>query len=156
MTRMSALVTCLWFDGNADAAVDFYLEVFPEARVVSRTASTDAGPGPSGSPMAIAFEIGPNAFVALNGGPQYQFTPAISFQVLCATQAEVDYFWERLGEGGRHHVCGWLDDRFGVTWQVVPVALPRLLQGEDRSRAERVMRVMMEMTKLNIAALEAA
>lgn len=153
---MPPLVTCLWFDGNADDAVEFYVGTFPDANVTGRAVYTEAGPGPSGSTMTISFTIGSHAFLALNGGPQFVFSPATSFQIMCATQAEVDTYWERLSDDGRANACGWLDDRFGVTWQVVPEVLPRLLAGADRARAERVARAMMGMGKLDIAALEAA
>jgi predicted 3-demethylubiquinone-9 3-methyltransferase (glyoxalase superfamily) len=151
-----AIIPCLWFDADAEAAAEFYASVFPDGRVVGISRYTEAGPGPAGSVMTASFEVGGLRFLGLNGGPQHTFTEAISFQILCATQDEVDHYWARLSEGGQENVCGWLKDRFGVSWQIVPEALPRLLTGEDRARAERVIRVMFGMKKLDIAALEAA
>lgn len=153
---MPPLIPCLWFDADAEAAAEFYTSVFPEGRILGTSRYTDAGPGPAGSVMTVTFEIAGLRFLGLNGGPQFTFTEAISFQIICATQDEVDHYWARLSEGGQENVCGWLKDRFGVSWQVVPEVLPRLLTGEDRARAERVIRVMFGMKKLDIAALEAA
>jgi predicted 3-demethylubiquinone-9 3-methyltransferase (glyoxalase superfamily) len=153
---MPPIIPCLWFDADAEAAAEFYASVFPEGRILGTSRYTDAGPGPAGSVMTATFEIGGLRFLGLNGGPQFAFTEAISFQIICANQDEVDHYWARLSEGGQENVCGWLKDRFGVSWQVVPEVLPRLLTGEDRARAERVIRVMFGMKKLDIAALEAA
>jgi len=153
---MPPIVTCLWFDTDADAAADFYTSVFPDARIVGVSRYTEAGPGPEGSVMTVEFAIGDARFVALNGGPQFTFTEAVSFQIMCATQEEVDYYWARLSDGGQENVCGWLKDRFGVSWQIVPEVLPRLLVGEDRARAQRVTQAMFGMTKLDIARLERA
>jgi predicted 3-demethylubiquinone-9 3-methyltransferase (glyoxalase superfamily) len=153
---MPPIIPCLWFDADAEAAAEFYASVFPEGRILGTSRYTDAGPGPAGSVMTATFEIGGLRFLGLNGGPQFAFTEAISFQIICANQDEVDHYWARLSEGGQENVCGWLKDRFGVSWQVVPEMLPRLLTGEDRARAERVIRVMFGMKKLDIAALEAA
>jgi predicted 3-demethylubiquinone-9 3-methyltransferase (glyoxalase superfamily) len=153
---MPPIIPCLWFDADAEAAAEFYASVFPEGRMLGTSRYTDAGPGPAGSVMTATFEIGGLRFLGLNGGPQFTFTEAISFQIICATQDEVDHYWARLSEGGQENVCGWLKDRFGVSWQVVPEVLQRLLTGEDRARAERVIRVMFGMKKLDIAALEAA
>jgi len=129
---------------------------FTEAISFQVMCATQAGPGPAGSVMTVEFEIGGSRFLALNGGPQFTFTEAISFQVMCATQAEVDHYWARLSEGGQENVCGWLKDRFGVSWQIVPDVLPRLLVGEDRARAQRVTQAMFGMTKPDIAVLERA
>lgn len=151
---MPPIVTCLWFDTDGLAAAELYASVFPDGKIIGTSRYTEAGPGPAGSVMTVEFEIGGSRFLALNGGPQFTFTEAISFQVMCATQAEVDYYWARLSEGGQENVCGWLKDRFGVSWQIVPEVLPRLLVGEDRARAQRVTRAMFGMTKLDIAVLE--
>jgi predicted 3-demethylubiquinone-9 3-methyltransferase (glyoxalase superfamily) len=153
---MPPIVTCLWFDTDGLAAAELYASVFPDGKIIGTSRYTEAGPGPAGSVMTVEFEIGGSRFLALNGGPQFTFTEAISFQVMCATQAEVDYYWARLSEGGQENVCGWLKDRFGVSWQIVPEVLPRLLVGEDRARAQRVTQAMFGMTKLDIAVLESA
>jgi len=153
---MTPIVTCLWFDTDGLAAAELYASVFPDGKIIGTSRYTEAGPGPAGSVMTVEFEIGGSRFLALNGGPQFTFTEAISFQVMCATQAEVDYYWARLSEGGQENVCGWLKDRFGVSWQIVPEVLPRLLVGEDRARAQRVTQAMFGMTKLDIAVLESA
>ena len=153
---MPPIVTCLWFDTDGLAAAELYASVFPDGKIIGTSRYTEAGPGPAGSVMTVEFEIGGSRFLALNGGPQFTFTEAISFQVMCATQAEVDHYWARLSEGGQENVCGWLKDRFGVSWQIVPEVLPRLLVGEDRARAQRVTQAMFGMTKLDIAVLESA
>ena len=153
---MPPIVTCLWFDADGLAAAELYASVFPDGKIIGTSRYTEAGPGPAGSVMTVEFEIGGSRFLALNGGPLFTFTEAISFQVMCATQSEVDYYWARLSEGGQENVCGWLKDRFGVSWQIVPEVLPRLLVGEDRARAQRVTQAMFGMTKLDIAVLESA
>ncbi len=153
---MPPIVTCLWFDTDGLAAAELYTSVFPDGKIIGTSRYTDAGPGPAGSVMTVEFEIGGSRFLALNGGPQFTFTEAVSFQVMCATQAEVDHYWARLSEGGQENVCGWLKDRFGVSWQIVPEVLPRLLVGEDRARAQRVTQAMFGMTKPDIAVLESA
>ena len=153
---MPPLITCLWFDTDAHAAAEFYASVFPDSKIAGISRYTDAGPGPEGSVMTVEFAIGDARFVALNAGPSFTFTEAISFQVMCATQDEVDYYWATLSDGGQQNVCGWLKDRFGVSWQIVPEVLPRLLAGEDRARAQRVTQAMFGMTKPDIAALERA
>jgi len=153
---MPPIVTCLWFDTDGLAAAELYASVFPDGKIIGTSRYTEAGPGPAGSVMTVEFEIGGSRFLALNGGPQFTFTEAISFQVMCATQAEVDHYWARLSEGGQENVCGWLKDRFGVSWQIVPDVLPRLLVGEDRARAQRVTQAMFGMTKPDIAVLERA
>jgi predicted 3-demethylubiquinone-9 3-methyltransferase (glyoxalase superfamily) len=146
----------LWFDTEAEEAAGFYTSVFPNSRIVVTTHYGPAGPRPEGMVMTVAFELDGNPFVALNGGPNFSFTEAISFVIDCEDQAEVDSYWEKLTDGGEEGPCGWLKDRFGVSWQVVPTALPRLLTQPDPEKAQRVYAAMMEMKKLDIAALEAA
>ena len=139
---------CLWFDGQAKAAADYYCSIF------------SAGPGGKDSaitaenPIVVNFELRGSKFMALNAGPKYKFTPATSFVIECDTQAEIDYYWEKLGEGGRYDQCGWLDDKFGVSWQVVPAILGKLMA--DQERAPRVIEAFMKMTKFNIEQLENA
>lgn len=146
----------LWFDREAEEAMNFYVSVFPHAKVGTVTRYGAAGPGPAGSVMICTFELEGQPFTALNGGPQERFNGAVSFVIDCATQAEVDHFWERLSAGGRTNRCGWLTDKFGLTWQVVPSVLPQLLSQPDPQKAQRVMQAMLQMTKLDIAALQAA
>ena len=153
---MQKITPFLWFNGQAEEAMQFYTSVFPNARVGDVTRYGDAGPGPKGSVMSCTFELEGQAFIALNGGPMFQFSPAISFFVDCATQSEVDTLWATLADGGRVQQCGWLQDRFGVSWQVVPTVLGRMLQDADRAKSKRVMEAMMKMVKLDIAALERA
>ncbi|MES2102336.1 MAG: VOC family protein [Pseudomonadota bacterium] len=154
---MQTIHPCLWFDGRAEEAMNFYMGIFPDARMTDVLRWGDAGPGPKGSVLTCTFELAGQTFMALNGGPQYQFTPAISLVVNCATQAEVDRYWDALLAGGGTPVqCGWITDRFGVSWQIVPEQLPRLLQDKDPARADRAMNAMMQMVKLDIAALERA
>ena len=153
---MQKITPFLWFNGQAEEAMQFYTSVFPDSRVVDVMRYGDAGPGPKGSVMSCTFELEGQAFIALNGGPMFQFSPAISFFVKCATQAEVDALWAKLADGGRVQQCGWLQDRYGVSWQVVPTVLGTMLQDADRAKSSRVMKAMMKMVKLDIAALERA
>ncbi|HUK08643.1 MAG TPA: VOC family protein [Stellaceae bacterium] len=153
---MQKITPFLWFDGKAEEAANFYAATFRNARVTGLTRYGDAGPGPKGSVMIATFEIEGQKFIALNGGPQYSFTPAISFVVNCETQAEVDAYWEKLSAGGEPNRCGWLRDKYGVSWQIVPTALPRLLGDPDPAKATRVMQAMLRMTKIEIAGLERA
>ncbi|HMF95898.1 MAG TPA: VOC family protein [Vicinamibacterales bacterium] len=146
----------LWFDGKAEEAMNFYVSIFPNSRTVGVTRYGEAGPGPKGSVMTAAFVLNGQQFTALNGGPTLTFTPAISFVVHCDTQAEVDGYWAKLTAGGQEGQCGWLTDRFGVSWQVVPNALVRMLQDPDRERSKRVVAALMPMKKLDVAALERA
>ncbi len=134
----------------------FYLSTFKHAKKLEVLRWGDVGPGPKGSVLTCTFELDGQAFVALNGGPQYQFTPAISLVVNCETQAEVDHHWNKLLEGGKAVQCGWLTDRFGISWQIVPTMLPKLLTGKDTAKANRVVAAMMNMVKLDIAALQQA
>jgi len=146
----------LWFDHEAEEAVGFYTAIFNNSRVSTVTRYGDAGPGPKDSVMTMAFELDGQGFVALNGGPQFQFTPAISFVINCESQEEVDHYWDRLSAGGQEIQCGWLRDKWGVSWQVVPTALIEMLQDKDAARAQRVMKAMLQMKKIEIARLEEA
>ena len=135
---------------------NFYTATFPNSKIVSMTRSGEAGPGPKGSVMSATFELQGQEFIALNGGPMFNFSPAISFFVHCETQEEVDHFWEKLSEGGEKQRCGWLRDKFGVSWQVVPTVLGQLLQDKDAEKSKRVMNAMLQMDKLDIASLKRA
>lgn len=150
------LTTCLWFDGVAEDAARLYTSVFPRSRILSVVRYGAGAPGPEGSVMTVTFELDGREFTALNGGPVYTISPAVSFVIHCRTQAEVDHYWERLTEGGREVQCGWLTDRFGVSWQVVPVFLLEVLAGDDAAKAARVTAAMRKMIRLDLAALEAA
>ena len=153
---MQKITPFLWYDGNAEEAVNFYVSIFKNSKVVSFARYGDAGPGPKGSVMTAAFQLEGQDFVALNGGPQYKFTPAISFVVNCETQEEVDELWEKLSAGGRKDRCAWLTDKFGVSWQIVPTVLSKLLQDKDPEKAKRVMQAMLQMDKIDIARLQQA
>jgi len=153
---MQKITPFLWFDTEAEEAAKLYTSVFKNSKIVSTTRYGDAGPGPKGSVMTVAFNLDGNDFVALNGGPQFDFTPAVSFQIDCQTQEEVDWFWDKLSAGGKPGRCGWLEDRFGVSWQVVPRALRELLQASDAKKAKRVMEAMLQMDKLEIKKLQDA
>ncbi|HET9728498.1 MAG TPA: VOC family protein [Acidimicrobiia bacterium] len=146
----------LWFNDNAEEAMNFYLSIFKNSKAGTVSRYGDAGPGPKGSVMSATFELDGQEFMALNGGPTYRFTPAISFFVNCETQQEVDELWERLSAGGKKDRCGWLQDKFGVSWQIIPSALGRLLGDKDRARAQRVMQAMLQMDKIDIKRLEEA
>jgi predicted 3-demethylubiquinone-9 3-methyltransferase (glyoxalase superfamily) len=151
------LVTCLWFDTEGEDAARFYTSIFPESKLGEITHYGSAGPRPAGTVMTVSFELMGREFLALNGGPEYTFNQAISFQIMCDSQEEVDRYWQQLtADGGVEGPCGWLNDRFGVPWQVVPRALPELLQQPDADRAQRVMQAMMGMKKIEIDELERA
>lgn len=156
MTPSRRITPCLWFNFNADEAVAQYCAIFPDARVKTRVRYGPGEPGPEGATMTILFTIEGQEFLALNGGPQFPFTPAISLIVPCDTQDEIDAYWERLSEGGAKGRCGWLADRFGVSWQIVPRALPELLANGDAAQASRVMKTVLSMDKLDIAAIQQA
>ena len=151
LTRMQKIHPFLWFDQNAEEAVRFYCEVFPEARILSEQRM-----GPGGPVLTMAFSLFGQELVALNGGPMFKFTEAVSFVIQCDDQAEVDHYWGRLTEGGSESQCGWLKDRFGLSWQVVPRVLGSLLGHPDPAKAQAAMQAMLQMRKLDIAALEAA
>lgn len=146
----------LWFDTEAEDAARFYVSVFENSRVVKVSHYTQAGPRPAGMVMAVEFELDGQRFTAINGGPEFTFDEAISFEIRCETQEEVDYYWARLTEDGAEGPCGWLKDRFGVSWQVVPSALPELMADSDPDRATRTAQAMFGMRKLDIAALRRA
>jgi predicted 3-demethylubiquinone-9 3-methyltransferase (glyoxalase superfamily) len=153
---MQKITPFLWFNDQAEEAVKFYSKVFKNAKIKTITRYGDAGPGPKGTVMTASIVIEGQEFVALNGGPIFTFTPAISFVVNCRTQAEVDRLWDRLTEGGEPGQCGWLKDKYGVSWQIVPTILTRLLTDRDPVKANRVMQAMLKMDKIDIAALKAA
>jgi predicted 3-demethylubiquinone-9 3-methyltransferase (glyoxalase superfamily) len=153
---MNGLTTCLWFDTQGEEAASFYTTVFPNSKLGEVTRYGEAGPGADGTAMTIAFTIDGQSFLALNGGPQFTFTEAISFQIFCNDQEEVDRYWDTLSEGGETGPCGWLKDKYGLSWQVVPEILPQLLSDPVPERAQRAMAAMLEMSKLDIAALEQA
>jgi predicted 3-demethylubiquinone-9 3-methyltransferase (glyoxalase superfamily) len=153
---MQKLTPCLWFDTDGEEAARFYTSVFPNSRIVDVARYGEAGPRPAGTVMTVTFELDGQRFVALNGGPEFTFSEAVSFQVSCETQDEVDHYWTALSDGGEEGPCGWLKDRFGLSWQIVPTALPRLLQDPDREKAQRVMAAMLQMRKIQIDELERA
>jgi predicted 3-demethylubiquinone-9 3-methyltransferase (glyoxalase superfamily) len=153
---MQRITPCLWFDTEAEDAADFYVSVFKNSQVVSVSRYGEAGPRPAGTVMTVDFELDGQAFIALNGGPEFPFTEAVSLQVDGETQEEVDRYWSVLSEGGEEGPCGWLKDRYGLSWQIIPVALTELLNDPDTAKAQRVMAAMLQMKKIDIAALQAA
>ena len=153
---MHEITPCLWFDREGEDAARFYTSVFPNSRIVEVTRYGSAGPRDAGTVMTVTFELDGHRFVALNGGPGFTFNEAISFQVDCKNQEEVDTFWSKLSDGGAEGPCGWLKDRFGVSWQVVPTVLTELLTDSDSEKAQRVMAAMLQMGKIEVAELERA
>jgi predicted 3-demethylubiquinone-9 3-methyltransferase (glyoxalase superfamily) len=154
---MQKIVTYLWFDNQAEEAMKYYTSVFKNSKVGTATRYGEAGPGPKGSVMICTFELEGREFIALNGGPQFKFNEAISLYVNCESQEEVDFYWSKLtADGGQEQPCGWLKDKFGLSWQIIPTALPRLLGDPDAAKANRVMQAMLQMRKIDIAALERA
>jgi len=153
---MKRITPCLWFDGNAEEAANFYVSIFKNARITEISRYGDAGPLPKGTVLTVAFELDGQPFTALNGGPQYKFTEAVSFQIYCDTQEEVDHYWDKLVAGGSEQPCGWLKDKFGLSWQVVPNRLIELIQSPDAAKSQRVMEAMFKMKKIDIATIEAA
>ena len=154
MTRK--ITPFLWFDGRAEEAANFYVSIFENAKVTNVSRYPEDSPGPAGTVMTVEFELDGQAFVGLNGGPEYSFTPAVSFSIDCKDQAEVDHFWDRLCAGGKPIQCGWLVDKFGLSWQVVPSILPQLLKSDDDAKADAVMQAMLQMVKLDVEALQEA
>jgi predicted 3-demethylubiquinone-9 3-methyltransferase (glyoxalase superfamily) len=153
---MQKIAPFLWFDNQAEEAMRFYVSTFKNSRVLSISRYGDAGPGPKGTVMVAAFELDGQEFLALNGGPQFTFSPAVSFLVNCKAQDEVDYFWEKLSEGGEKHQCGWLRDKYGLSWQIVPTILSELMQDKDPEKSKRVMEAMLQMQKIDIEGLKRA
>ena len=153
---MQKITPFLWFDGKAEEAMNVYVSIFKNSKVVSVTRYGDAGPGPKGTVMSATFQLEGQDFYALNGGPQFTFTPAISLFISCETQKEVDELWEKLSEGGRKDRCGWLQDKYGLSWQVVPSILGKLLGDKDAKKSTRVMKAMLQMDKLDIQRLKRA
>jgi predicted 3-demethylubiquinone-9 3-methyltransferase (glyoxalase superfamily) len=153
---MQKITPFLWFDGKAEEAANFYVSIFKNSKIGKMNRYGDHGPGPKGTVMIATFQIDGQEFIALNGGPQFKFSPATSFVVNCETQEEVDHFWEKLSAGGTKQQCGWLQDRFGVSWQIVPTALAKLMSDPDREKTGRVMQALMQMDKIDIKRLEQA
>jgi predicted 3-demethylubiquinone-9 3-methyltransferase (glyoxalase superfamily) len=146
----------LWFDTEAETAATHYVSIFPGSRIVATTHSTDAGPREAGMVLTVEFELAGERFTAINGGPQFTFDEAVSFMVTCEDQDEIDYYWERLSDGGKEGPCGWLKDRFGLSWQIVPDGMAELFADPDPERSRRAMEAMLGMSKLDIAAMRAA
>ena len=153
---MSKIALCLWFDGQAEEAMNHYLSLFERSKPLSVSRYGKGMPMPEGSVMVASFELDGQEIMALNGGPMFKFTEALSMLVHCDSQAEVDHFWNGLVEGGTPSRCGWLKDRFGVSWQIIPRAMGEMMSGSDKARSGRVMQAMMTMSKIDIAAIEAA
>jgi predicted 3-demethylubiquinone-9 3-methyltransferase (glyoxalase superfamily) len=147
---------CLWFDGQAEEAANFYVSVFKNSRITAVSRYGEAGPGSNGGVMVVGLELDGQSFTALNGGPMFKFTEAISMVVHCETQTEVDHYWEKLSADGQEGRCAWLKDKFGVSWQIVPTALIELMQAKDARKSARVMKAMLQMTKIDIASLQQA
>ena len=150
---MQKITTFLWFDGQAQEAAKFYTSLFDDSRIVDVQHYGEAGPGEAGAVMLVTFDLAGQRYLALNGGPQFRFTEAVSLYVTCESQEEVDRFWEQLGEGGEHGPCGWLKDRYGLSWQIVPTALHELISDPDPARSQRAMQAMLGMGKIDIQGL---
>jgi predicted 3-demethylubiquinone-9 3-methyltransferase (glyoxalase superfamily) len=153
---MQKITPFLWFDGNAEEAMNFYVSIFKNSKVLKVTRYGEAGPGPKGTVMSATFQLEGQNFYALNGGPQFSFTPAISFFVNCESQQEVDELWEKLSAGGQKERCGWLKDKYGLSWQIIPSALGEMLGDKDPAKASGVMQAMLQMNKIDIQALKQA
>ena len=153
---MKKITPFLWFNDNAEEAMNFYVSIFKNSKIGRVTRYGDAGPGPKGTVMSATFQLEGQEFFALNGGPQFKFTEAISFFVNCETQEEVDELWEKLSEGGRKNSCGWLKDKFGLSWQIIPTVLGQMLGDKDPAKSQRVMQAMLQMTKIDINGLKRA
>ena len=153
---MQKITPFLWFDNSAEEAANFYVTIFKNSRIVHMSRWGDGGPVPKGTVMSVTFELNGHEFMGLNGGPTFTFSPAISFFVKCETQQEVDEYWEKLSAGGKKERCGWLKDKFGVSWQIIPNALGTYMQAKDPAKAKRVMQAMMQMDKIDIQGLQRA
>jgi predicted 3-demethylubiquinone-9 3-methyltransferase (glyoxalase superfamily) len=150
------IVPNLWFDTEAEEAAEFYVSIFDDSRIVNITRYTESGPRETGMVMTVEFEIEGQRFIGINGGPEFKFDEAVSFAIECETQDEIDYFWEKLTDGGEEGPCGWLKDRFGLSWQVVPTGMEEVFSDPDRERADRAMKAILGMRKIDLAALRAA
>ncbi len=153
---MKRIVPNLWFDTEAEEAAEFYASVFPNSRIVNVTHYTEAGPRPTGTVMTVEFELDGHRFIGINGGPEFKFDEAVSFEIECKDQEEIDYYWARLTDGGKESQCGWLKDRYGLSWQVVPTGMEEIFADPDKARAERAMKAMLQMGKIDLAALRSA
>lgn len=153
---MPQITPNLWFDTQAEQAAAFYTSVFPNSEIRATSYYGEAGPGPAGTVLSVAFSLDGQDFLALNGGPQFTFDEAISFAIMCKDQAEIDYYWEKLTDGGEEGPCGWLKDRYGLSWQVVPEAVEQMMTDPDEGRRDRAMKAVLSMKKLDLAAIEAA
>ena len=153
---MQKITPFLWFDDQAEEAMNFYVSIFKNSKVISTTRYGDEGPGPTGAVMTATFQLDGQELIALNGGPEFKFTEAISFFVNCETQEEVDGLWDKLSEGGEEGRCGWLKDKYGLSWQIVPTVLGELLNDTDPAKSQRVMKAMLQMNKIDIAGLKRA
>ncbi|MBF0292404.1 MAG: VOC family protein [Nitrospinae bacterium] len=157
---MQKIVPCLWFKGNAEEAVNFYASIFKDSKVVSMSRYGESGSKvskmPKGSVMTISFQLNGQEFLAMNSEPDFPFTPAISFMVHCQTQAEVDYYWDKLADGGEYQQCGWLTDKFGLFWQIVPVEIEKILSGDNPAKSDKMMNALLKMERLDIAELKRA
>jgi predicted 3-demethylubiquinone-9 3-methyltransferase (glyoxalase superfamily) len=156
MSKRQKITTFLWFDGNAEEAANHYISIFKNSKILEVARYGDAGPGPKGSVMIVRFQLEGQEFIALNGGPQFKFTEAISLAVNCDTQEEVDALWARLSAGGQEGQCGWLKDKFGLSWQIVPSVVPKLMTDPDPEKSRRVMEAIFQMRKIDIASLKEA
>jgi predicted 3-demethylubiquinone-9 3-methyltransferase (glyoxalase superfamily) len=153
---MQKITPFLWFNGQAEEAANLYTSLFKNSKIRNAARYGEAGPGPKGSVMSVTFQLDGQEFIALNGGPQFTFSPAVSFLVSCETQEEVDRLWEKLSEGGQTNRCGWLQDKFGLSWQIVPSVLGKMLHDQDPEKSKKVMKAMLQMEKIDIAVLERA
>lgn len=153
---MPKITPNLWFDGQAELTAEFYIGIFPNSRITGITHYGEAGPGPAGTVLTVEFELDGQTFIGINGGPQFTFDEAISFMIGCADQEEVDYYWDKLSDGGEEGPCGWLKDKYGLSWQVVPGGMQEMLNDPDQARGQRAMKAMLGMKKLDLAALRAA
>jgi predicted 3-demethylubiquinone-9 3-methyltransferase (glyoxalase superfamily) len=153
---MQKITPFLWFDGKAEEAANFYVSIFKSSKIVSVTRYGEAGPGSKGTAMSVIFQLEGQEFFALNGGPQFTFSPAISFFVSCETQQEVDELWEKLSQGGEKNRCGWLKDKYGLSWQIIPTVLGEMLRDKDAGKSTKVMQAMLQMDKIDIKGLKQA
>jgi predicted 3-demethylubiquinone-9 3-methyltransferase (glyoxalase superfamily) len=153
---MKRIYPCLWFDDQAEEAAGFYVSIFKNSRITGLSRYGDAGPRPKGTVMVVTFELDGERFMALNGGPRFKFSEAISMVAKCESQQEIDHYWEKLSAGGKTQMCGWLKDKYGLSWQIVPVALEEMMGGGDAAKSNRVMQALLHMDKLDIAALSKA